>query len=132
MGKKVLSVRIDEELIEQINYFCGVLGISQADFVTSALVEKVERQRFEREGGLTLTVPNPQRFVHTKEQAEKIMKEISDVANRVTVTNCALDGGLNEIVVFYLQRLFKDSDEDRKRFENNFYNDLQNLKGGEK
>lgn len=132
MSKKVLSVRIDEEIIEKMNYFCGVASVSQAEFVASAITEACAKARFLRQGGAVITVPNPQNFQFTKENAESIFEAIHNVANYTTKVNPSLDAGLNDIVAFYSQRLFKDSDEQKEIYKINMINDLENLKGGEK
>lgn len=132
MSKKVLSVRIDEEVIDKMNYFCGIASVSQAEFVARAIEEACAKARFLREGGMVLTVPNPQNFKYSEEDARSIFEALHNMANYMAKVNPSLDAGLNDIVAFYSQRLFKDSEEQKEIHKNNMINDLANLKGGEK
>lgn len=132
MGKKSLNVRVDEEIIAKMNYFCGVLSMSQSDFVASAILGACEKIQFLRSGGAFITVPNPQNFSYKQEDADSIISALSNIANYVTEKNPSLDGGLNDIVAFYVQRLKKDTEDQKEIHKNNMINDSENLKGGEK
>lgn len=132
MGRKSLNVRVDEDVIAKMNYFCGVLSMSQSDFVENAILGACEKVQFLRSGGAFITVPNPQNFRYTEEQADSIISALSNIANYVTTTNTSIDAGLNDIVAFYVQRLKKDTEDQREIHKNNMINDSENLKGGEK
>ena len=131
MAKKVLSVRVDESVMDTMSYFCGVSEMSQADFVTAAITDKCEKVQLLRCGGVEASLPNPQNFSYTDDQAAQIIEILSDTSNKITKICPSLDFGMNEIVAFATQRLFKDSDEQRKKFNANLYNDLENTRKGE-
>ena len=124
MESNIVSIRLKSDMQKKVEYFCNQLGVTQTEFIRKAVEEKLEKDRALRSGDLILTIPNPQRFVFTPEQGTEVVNAVANVATHVTNINGGLDAGLYEIVTFYSQRFFKDSESQRKTFENNFNNDL--------
>lgn len=131
MAKKVLSVRIDENIIDDLNYYCGVSEMSQADFLAEAITKLCEEKRMLRAGGASVMLPNPQIYLYSDEQAQKVAQELAACAAVLNTVCPSLDFAINRIVDFCNQRLFKDSKEQKNKFSANLYNDLENTKKGE-
>lgn len=129
--KRVLSARIDENIIDRLNYFCGVLEVSQAEFIAMALENKCNEVEHLRIGGGIVEMTNPQIMNYTEDEAKEITKILSETANKLTTINPGLDFGLHEIAAFATQRFFKDSQQQQRKFSANLYNDLENTKKGE-
>lgn len=131
MAKKVLSVRIDEKTIDTMNYFCGTQEISQADFVTEAVEKHCADIAHLRMGGGVAKLPNPQIYLYSAEQAAEVYEVLTEAVHKLNRICPSLDFGMNEIVAFANQRIYKDSKEQKEKFSANLYNDLENTKKGE-
>lgn len=131
MALKATSFKIDDEILNKMRYVCGEAGISQADFIKAAINNECEKIRRERNGGAVVTLPNPQNFIFSDEEAREAVGVLSDAANKLSKINPALDFGLHNISDYATARLFKDSKKQREIFAANLYKDLENMKKGE-
>lgn len=136
MAKKILSVRVENELLEQVNYFGEKLKVSQAELVTMAIENLINDILSERHGGATIKLPNPNNYLLSEEAKNEVLDLLNKTNFTLTqITNSGLDLGLNLIKQFAEDRLKRDSKEDKEKFVNNQIEDskfFETLKGGEK
>ncbi len=130
MAQKALTVRIDEKAIKKMDYFRNEgFGnkMSQSDFIQRAIENECERIRLQRDGGMELRVPNPNKFIATEEQKMQQILNLSKLSNVMAETCVALDPGIDHIKAFYKDRLITDTEDIRDKFDKNFYDDLSFL-----
>lgn len=136
MAKKILSVRVEDELLQKVNRFGGILNLSQAEFVTLAIENLVNDIMHERSGGATIKLPNPSNYL----MSEDTKAEILDLLNKsnytlTQITNSGVDLGFNLIKQFAEDRLLRDSKELKETYQKNLIEDnsfIETLKGGER
>lgn len=121
--KKALSMRLNANAVYRMKYYCSQLDKSEADFIENALNYYCDFLRLQRMGGMSLTLPNPQSFIATKEEKEKAITIISEAANSLTKNNNSLGFGLHHIAGYAAERLFTDTAERKAEFNENMASD---------
>lgn len=124
MPLKATSFKLEEKVLTLMKYYCGCAGISQAEFIKSAIIEKCETIQTERCGGMIGRIPNPQINHYTPDQAGTAINILSEAATSLTKNCPGLDFGLYEIADFASERLYKNTDRQREQFMSNFNNDI--------
>lgn len=114
--KKAITARVEETAIARMKAFCSELGQSEADFLTDAITYYCDAVRHERSGGMSLTIPNPQFSIADDESKEKAVAILSKAAAELTENNAGLEFGMHYIAGFALERLFRDTEAQKKAF----------------
>jgi len=117
---KTLNFKIEEYDLDILNYYRATPeggNLSQADFVKSAILEKCERTRHIRAGGLILEIPNPDNFSINEDAKIQVLKTLREADAVLAEINPAL--GLSEIIAYYTDHFFKMSDIRRKALKEN-------------
>lgn len=117
MAKKVLSVRVEDSLLKDMETLSAKLQKSQAEIVSEAIQHYAIYQRILRAGGDMVGVMNPQLIEHTEEQAKRAVEILSEAADQLTKNHPGMDFGVHYIADYAAVRLFKDSQEQKDLFE---------------
>ncbi|TGA61449.1 hypothetical protein E5F31_06290 [Clostridioides difficile] len=128
MKTKTITIRVEESLIDKLNYYKELDpdgNMSQSEFMCRAIEEKCERIRKQRSGSFELLIPNPQNVYSTDDEKKTIVLKLAECANEINKTNVSLDFGIDYLVGYAKQRLITDTKELRKKFETNFKKDLE-------
>lgn len=116
---KAMSFRLDDEVVEKLNYYAAVTGKSKTKFIEDAIERECFYVSQQRSGGINLNIPNPQ--FKNLDEAEKqvICNKLKKAAEEL-----GIDIGLNLISEWLENRFFRDSKELKKKIVDNFYQDL--------
>ena len=93
--KKALNVRIDENTVNRMKYYCAELGKSEADFMAAAIESYCNALRLERSGGMSLTIPNPQTVTASADSKSEALAILSKAAHDLTKNESGLEFGLH-------------------------------------
>ena len=116
MAKKVLSVRVDEELLKKMDALCERSNKPQAEFVAEAIQAYIAYMTILKTGGEVVSVKNPQLIEHTEEQARRAVEILSEAAGQLTKNHPGIDFGIHYIADYAAVRLFKDNEEQKEAF----------------
>ncbi len=116
MAKKVLSVRVEEEILKRLETDSRDTKKTQAEFIAEAIEYYSRYLRILSTGGDMVGVQNPQLIEHTEEQARTAVEILSDAAARLTQNHPGIDFGIHYIADYAAVRLFKDTEGQRNRF----------------
>ncbi len=117
---KTLNFKINENDLGLLNYYRSTPeggSTPQADFVKAAILEKCEKTKHLRAGGLILEIPNPDGFKIDNEAKIRVLRALRTADAELAEINPALS--LSEIIAYYTDHFFKMSDMRRKTFINN-------------
>ena len=123
--KKMFSTRLDLDVLDKLAHYSFASGTPMADFVSAAIMEKCEKEQILRSGGMMMTIPNPQFIRHNGEQAAIVVGVLSDSAKALSDNNPGLGFGLHKIAAFAQERLYQDSDAQKKIFAKNLAEDSE-------
>ena len=125
MAKKALNVRIHDETVDRLKYYCAELRESEADFMAAAIEHYCDELRHQRSGGMSLSIPNPQNFIASEEQKTKAIEILSMAADQI-IKECggSLEFGLHYITGYAVQRLCMDNAEQKEDFKSKLGKDI--------
>ena len=122
MSLKMISHRIDEEMIKEVKNICNYLGVNQADFLSEAIRNEIERTYLEQCGGIAVNIPNPRIFTGIKnsETVYDIIDAFDDLDRKLRRMDLDFRNfiGTKELSEFIESRLLDDP-ETVKKFQDN-------------
>ena len=125
MAKKALNVRIHEDVVDRLKYYAQELRISEADFMAAAIEHYCDELRNQRNGGMSLSIPNPQFFVASEEQKTRAVEILSTAADQL-LKECggSLEFGLHYITGYAVQRFCMDAEQNKEDFRSKLGKDI--------
>lgn len=125
---KTLNFKIDEKLLEKVNYYRSVEpngALSQINYVKKALEEKNQKTRALRSGHEYIYFLNPYTFCDLKDKEEDVLSILTECLNKLSEINPILSFGIDEVLV-YCKKLFYDvTKKERELFIKNNQDDIK-------
>mgnify|MGYP000103555171 FL=1 len=118
---KPISFRLNDKVVEKLNYYSAITGKTKANLLEDALEHEFDNIKRQRSGGFSLSLPNSQMVDMPSDEDIKELEEVCKALNSKY--------GLN-FIVQYLKARKEDSEDIKKQFAANFIQDLtyeQNL-----
>lgn len=118
-----ISDKTQREATQMIRYS----DIEAEQYVDDAVSKYSQDLAHMRSGGGILSLPNPQFYNVTNDEARQAVKILEKAYKKLMDVNPAFDFGMNDIIAFAKQRLLLDSSTDKQTFCDNLYKDLENM-----
>ena len=119
MNDKNKYIRISEDMLESIRIYSEVENKSMSEFADDLLKDALSEYFLKRSGGAVMTLPNPQIESPNESNYKKAIYDLGVLVTKLYPLNVSLFTPLNNLLVFYSQRLFYDLPEDKEKFMNN-------------
>lgn len=123
---KTLNFKIEDDDLALLNYYRNTPeggNSPQADFVKTAILEKCERTKHLRAGGLILEVPNPCNFNIGEDEKAKIIQVLKKADVELTGINPAVGSYLTELVAYLQGHFYTLTEKRRKTHSDNLLKD---------
>ena len=114
---KAISFRLDDEVVEKLNYYSAVTGKSKTKFIEDALQKEFINTQMQRAGAMRLNIPNVPVDMTVKKKKEVVSKF------KESIKDLPID--LSLVATWLEQRLLLDSEEFKRELTKNFYQDIQ-------
>lgn len=114
---KAISFRLDDEVVEKLNYYSTVTGKSKTKFIEDALEKEFINTQMQRSGAIRLNIPNVP-VAMTEKQKKEVVSKFKD-----SIKDLPIDLGL--VATWLEQRLLLDSEDFKRKLMENFYQDIQ-------
>jgi len=124
---KNISFKVEDNDLERLNYYRTTPEGGKAviaEFVKAAILERCEKIRHLRAGGLILNVPNPDIDLISDDEKAKIMQVLRRTDAELAEVNPLMGSYLTDIIAYLQHHFYAMPDKQRKMFEENLSKDL--------
>ncbi|MBP3339405.1 MAG: hypothetical protein J6L69_08380 [Lachnospiraceae bacterium] len=112
-----ITIKLDEDLIEDMKVYAEAEGKTQVDFMNEIFADALTSYRVKKSGGAVFTVPNPQFYHITEADAKKAVEDCMNLA--IKLSNKNIHVGLGATANFLETRFFVDTPDLREKFQSN-------------